>query len=161
MKMETEKIDAILEHNGSNRAGLIAILQDIQKEYNYLPQEALCYVAQKLNVPLIDVYCVASFFKSFSLKPRGKHLVTVCLGTACHVKRAPFLLDEIEKRLGIRPGENTEDMEFTLETVNCLGACALAPIVVVDGEYHGQTTIKKVGPMLSKYRSEAKEEENS
>jgi NADH-quinone oxidoreductase subunit E len=150
--METENIDRILDENGSDQAGLIAILQDIQTVYNYLPKEALSYVAEKLEMPLIDVYCVASFFKSFSLKPRGKHIITVCLGTACHVKRAPSILDRIEKKLGIRPGENTEDMQFTLETVNCLGACALAPIMVVDGEYYGQTTMKKVNVILQKHR---------
>ena len=158
--MDNGKIEQILQQNGYDRAGLIAILQDIQAVYNYLPQETLSYVAEKLDVPLIDVYCVASFFKSFSLKPRGKHIVTVCQGTACHVKRASSILDEIEKKLGIRPGENTEDMQFTLETVNCLGACALAPIVVVDSEYYGQTTMKKVGPILNKYSSESQEENN-
>lgn len=156
--METEKIEKILEENGYDRAGLIPILQDVQTEFNYLPQEALSYVAEKLEIPLIDVYCVASFFKSFSLKPRGEHLVTVCLGTACHVKRASSVLDEIEKRLGIRPGENTEDMQFTLETVNCLGACALAPIVVVDGDYYGQTTTKKIDSILKTYKRGDKKE---
>ena len=156
--METEKIEKILEENGYDRAGLIPILQDIQSEYNYLPQEMLSYVAEKLDMPLIDVYCVASFFKSFSLKPRGKHIVTVCLGTACHVKRASSILDKIQKKIGIRPGENTEDMQFTLETVNCLGACALAPIMVVDGDYYGQTTMKKVESILKKYKKSDKKE---
>ena len=154
-----EKVDHILEENGYNRSGLIAILQDVQSEFNYLPQEALTYVAEKLDMPLIHVYCVASFFKSFSLKPRGKHLITVCLGTACHVKRASSILDEIRKKLGIQPGENTEDMHFTLETVNCLGACALAPIMVVDGDYYGQTTMKKVGAILRRYQKNQEEEQ--
>jgi NADH:ubiquinone oxidoreductase subunit E len=157
--MEMEKIDTILEQNGYNRAGLIPILQDIQAEYKYLPQEALSYVAKKLDVPLIDVFCVASFFKSFSLTPRGKHIVTVCLGTACHVKGAPSIVDEIERKICIRPGQNSEDGQFTLETVNCLGACALAPIVVVDGEYYGQTTMKKVGTILRKYQKSQEEEQ--
>lgn len=151
--METAKIDEILKKNGSDRAGLIAMLQDIQAVDNYLPEDVLSYVAEKLDMPLIDVYCVASFFKSFSLKPRGKHIITVCSGTACHVKRASSILDQVEKKLGIGPGENSEDMQFTLETVNCLGACALAPIMVVDGEYYGQTTIKKAAAILKKYQN--------
>lgn len=156
--METAKIDVILEENGSDRANLIAMLQDIQAVYNYLPKDVLSYVAEKLDMPLIDVYCVASFFKSFSLKPRGKHIITVCSGTACHVKRASSILDQVEKQLGIGPGENSEDMQFTLETVNCLGACALAPIMVVDGEYYGQTTIKKADTILKKYQNDDEKE---
>lgn len=143
-----EKVDQILQANEYDRASLIAILQDIQREYNYLPRDILIHVADTLHVTLIDVYSVASFFKSFSLKPRGKHIITVCSGTACHVKRSSTILDKLEKKLGIGPGENTEDMQFTLETVNCLGACALAPIMVVDGEYYGQTTLKKVDAVL-------------
>ncbi len=155
-----EKVDQILETNENNRAHLIAILQDVQRDYNYLPHEILSYIAGKLDIPLIDVYCVASFFKSFSLKPRGKHIITVCSGTACHVKRSSTILDKLEKKLGIGPGENTEDMQFTLETVNCLGACALAPITVVDGEYYGQTTLNKVDAILKKYQdTDGKEQE--
>ena len=146
-----EKVNQILEANENDRAHLIAILQDIQHEYNHLPQEILSHVADKLDIPLIDVYCVASFYKSFSLTPRGEHLITVCLGTACHVKGAPAVVDEIERKIGIRPGENSEDGQFTLETVNCLGACALAPIVVMDGEYYGQMTMKKVDTILGKH----------
>ena len=98
----------------------------------------------------MQVYGVATFFKAFSLKPRGKHTVSVCLGTACHVRGAPAVLDEVKRRLGTEPGETTEDMQFTLETVNCLGACALGPIVVVDGEYHGQMVPGKVKKVIKR-----------
>lgn len=101
---------------------------------------------------MVQVYGVATFFKAFSLKPRGKHIVNVCLGTACHVRGAPSVLDEVSRQLGVEPGDTTEDMKFTLETVNCLGACALGPILVVDGEYHGQTGPGKVKKVLNKYR---------
>ena len=144
-------IDEIVERNGGGKSGLISMLHDIQAEYNYLPEDALRYLAEKIDVPPIRVYGVASFYSSFSLKPRGRHLCTVCTGTACHVRRSPMVLEELERKLGIRAGDTTEDGEFTLETVNCLGACALGPIVVVDGEYHGHTTPGKVGSILKKY----------
>jgi NADH-quinone oxidoreductase subunit E len=105
-------------------------------------------VAQELNIPLIQVYGVATFFKAFSLEPRGEHLVCVCLGTACHVRGAQSVLDETERHLGIEAGHNTEDMKYSLETVNCLGACALGPLMVIDGEYHGQMTTAKVKKVL-------------
>ena len=111
-------------------------------------------VASQLELPLIQAYSVATFFKAFSLKPRGEHIVTCCLGTACHVRGAPATLDEVKRKLGIEPGETTKDMCFTLETVNCLGACALGPIMVVDGEYHGQMSPGKVKEVLKKRKKE-------
>jgi len=126
-------------------------LQDIQDEFGYLPKDALCRVAERVGVPLIQVYGVATFFKAFSLKPRGRHLVTVCMGTACYVRGAPAVLEELKRLLGIKPGETTDDMEFTLETVNCLGACALGPVVVVDDVYHEKVTPEKVEKILKKY----------
>lgn len=150
-KMKLEKFIEIINKNGNNKSNLIAILQDIQSECNYLPEEALRIVATELNVSLTDVYGIATFFRSFSLKPRGKHLISVCLGTACHVRNAPRILTELQKRLGILPGETTKDNEFTLETVNCLGACALGPIVVIDDEYNGQVTVRKVNSILEKF----------
>ena len=139
----------LAKHNSEKRA-LIAILQDIQAEYNYLPREALETVAKSLNVPLIDVIGVATFYRAFSLKPRGRHLVTVCLGTACHVRGGPKILSEFEKRLAVEPGETTPDNQFTLETVACLGCCAIGPVVVVDGTYHAHTTMGKVDAILRK-----------
>lgn len=130
---------------------LIGILQDIQKEHNYLPMSALKQLAETLNVPFSRIYSIATFFKAFSLKPRGKHIITVCLGTACHVRKAPRIVDEIARALGVNAGETTEDRLFTLETVNCLGTCALGPVIVVDGKYHGNMTVKKVGEILKTF----------
>ncbi len=147
-----EKIEEIIREYDSSRDSLISILQDVQSEYRYLPESILKLVARKLGLPLIQVYGVATFFKAFSLKPRGKHLLSVCLGTACHVRGAPAVLDEVERKLCIEPGETSEDMQFTLETVNCLGACALGPIMVMDGEYHGQMVPGKVQATINRYK---------
>jgi NADH-quinone oxidoreductase subunit E len=151
-----QRVDAIVARYKASRDSLISILQDIQSEYRYLPEEALRRVADSLSLPHIQVYGVATFFRAFSLKPRGEHIVSVCLGTACHVRGAPAVLDELQRELGIEAGETSEDMKFTLETVNCLGACALGPIVVVDGTYHGQMTPGKVKGILKKYRKASK-----
>ena len=156
MDNDCGKVEAIIHKYGGSRDSLISMLQDIQYEYKYLPENMLRLVAKQLELPLIQVYGVATFFKAFSLKPRGEHIVTVCLGTACHVRRAPAVLDEIERQLGIGPSETTEDMQFTLETVNCLGCCALGPIVVVDGNYHGQMSPGKVKAILNRYKKAPK-----
>jgi NADH-quinone oxidoreductase subunit E len=145
---DSEEVARIIARYGGNRDSLISILQDIQAERRYLPEGSLREVAAQLGLPLVQVYGVATFFKAFSLKPRGRHTVSVCLGTACHVRGAPALLDELKRRLGIEPGDTTDDMEFSLEAVNCLGACALGPILVVDGEYHGQMSPGKVKKVL-------------
>lgn len=126
-------------------------------EYNYLPENALRYVSRRLKMPLSCIYSLATFYTAFSLIPRGKHLCTVCMGTACHVRGAPNVLSRIEDRLGIKAGSTTEDNLFTLETVNCLGACALAPIVVIDGRYYGQTTVNKVDKLLDEYEKKTNE----
>jgi len=126
---------------------LIAILQDIQKNYNYLPEETIRLLAGKLNIPLRDVYGVASFYKAFSFYQKGKHIITTCTGTACHVRGGSRIVDAITKELGIGPGETTEDLMFTQETAACLGCCAMGPIVVVDGIYHSNvkpTMVKKI-----------------
>ena len=151
MKINEKTVRDIINNNNNEKSNLLAILTDIQKEYNWLPPQALKIVAEELGMHLIDVYGVASFYHAFSLSPRGKHVVTVCQGTACHVRGAPFILDRIKNQLGVNPGCTTKDEQFTLETVNCLGACALAPIVVVDGDYHGQATVQKADGMLARY----------
>lgn len=121
----------VVRHNGH----LFPVLENIQSRYNYLPKETLIEVAKQLIIPLRDIYGVATFYQYFSLKPRGKHLISVCTGTACHVRRSAFIEAEFERQLGIKSGETSPDKKFTLETMNCLGACALGPIVVVDGKY--------------------------
>jgi len=152
VKPSGQKIKSILARYQGDAGMLVAILQDVQVEYNYLPREALEKVSEGLDIPLSQVYSVASFFKAFSLKPRGRHLINVCLGTACHVRGTGRVLDEVERELGIRSGETTKDMKYTLETVNCVGACALGPIVVIDGNYSGEMTGSKVKPLLESYK---------
>jgi len=147
-KCDCKEVEAVVKKYDCNRDNLISILQDVQSLYHYLPEHSLRAVAQELNIPLVQVYGVATFFKAFSLEPRGEHLVCVCLGTACHVRGAQSVLDETERHLGIEAGHNTKDMKYSLETVNCLGACALGPLMVIDGEYHGQMTTAKVKKVL-------------
>ena len=147
----TEKVDSLIDSYADKKEELISLLQDIEAEFNYLPQDVLVRVSQKLDIPLSQVFSVATFFKAFTLKPRGRHLVTVCLGTACHVRGGQRLVDKLERDYGIKPGETTEDMRFTLETVNCLGCCALGPVVVVDGKYESQMNADKLDRVLRKY----------
>jgi NADH-quinone oxidoreductase subunit E len=146
-----KEVAEILDRYQRHESFLVSILQDIQAEYNYLPREALANVSQGLNIPLSQVYSVATFFKAFSLKPRGRHLIHVCMGTACHVRGAVRVLEAIERELGIKPEETTPDLKYTLETVNCVGACALGPIVIIDEEYSGEMKTDKVKPLLEKY----------
>jgi len=150
-KQLEEKIGLILDNYQCDKRLLVSILQDTQAEYNYLPKEALIRISEGLGVPLSQVYSVATFFKAFSLKPRGRHLINVCLGTACHVRGAVRILEKIERELGIKPGDTTEDLKYTLETVNCVGACALGPIVIVDGNYSGEMKTDKVKTLLENY----------
>lgn len=142
------KVSSVFKNRGKSRFELIEILQDIQSQYNYLPEDALMTVAEELNVPPIEVFRVANFYKAFALKPRGRHLLTVCMGTACHVRGAPKFVDEVLGQLKVKPGETTEDGEFTVETVNCLGACALGPVVIIDGKYHKYMTPGKLRSLI-------------
>jgi NADH-quinone oxidoreductase subunit E len=150
--MKDAVLDIVKKHE-DHRGGLIAILEEIQAKYRYLPAEALKAVADETGRSLVDVYAVATFYRSFSLKPRGKHLCSVCLGTACHVRGAPIIADTFARQLGPAPGETTADQEFTLETVNCLGACALGPIVVVDGHYFSNVNSARVKQIIKKTRT--------
>ena len=149
MTIDESKLDSIINEYNAEQGSLISILQDIQTEYKYLPQEALDYVAKKLDIPKVQVFGVATFFKSFSLKPKGKQQIHVCTGTACHVRGSKNVLEELERKLGIKAGDTTPDGEYTLETVNCVGACALGPVVVENEEYHGQMTPIKVESLLN------------
>ncbi|UCG44285.1 MAG: NAD(P)H-dependent oxidoreductase subunit E [candidate division WOR-3 bacterium] len=151
-------VDKIIDKYGGKRRYLIAILQDVQEEERYLPKEALCRVAERLGMPLVDVFGVATFYSAFSLVPRGRHEVTVCVGTACHVRGSRRILEEFERRIGVRAGCTTEDLEFTLETVNCLGCCAIGPVVVVDKAYNGEMTTGRVKGIVDRCREAAKVE---
>jgi NADH-quinone oxidoreductase subunit E len=155
------EISEIARKYKSRRGNLIAILQEVQDKYKYLPTHALEEIAEQTGRSLVDIYGVATFYKSFSLEPRGKHLVSVCMGTACHVRGAPGVAEEFERRLGIGAGETTADGEFTLETVNCLGACALGPIVVVDGHYFSKVSPERVKKILKRVRAGLAEEETT
>jgi len=148
----TEKVDSLIESYADRKELLISLLQDIQAEFNYLPRDALVKVAQKLDIPLSQVFSVATFFRAFTLKPRGRHLVTTCLGTACHVRGAQRILDKLERDHNLEPGGTTEDSRFTLETVNCLGCCAMGPVVVVDGKYESQVNPDKLDRILRTYK---------
>lgn len=150
--MHVRTVNRIIAKYKDNKTSLISILQDIQKEFQYLPAEVLKLVSEKLDLKLIDVYSVATFYKSLRLSPQGKHSITVCTGTACHVRGTTKILDEIQSQLDIAPGYTTEDKKFTFNTVNCLGACAIGPVMVIDGKYHGQMTPIKAREILRKYR---------
>jgi NADH:ubiquinone oxidoreductase subunit E len=150
--MKAKSIARIVDKHDNDRGGIISTLQDIQAQFGYLPESALRIVAEKTGRSLVDLFGVATFYKSFSLKPRGRHLISVCTGTACHVRGAPIVAGEFERQLRIRAGETTPDNEFTLETVNCLGACALGPMVVVDGHYFANVNTGKVKQILKKAR---------
>lgn len=158
MAVKNEKVQAIIDKHQGLKKNLIAILLDIQTKFNYLPPESLRYVACALGMSLIDVLGVATFYRAFSLTPRGKHICLVCMGTACHVRGGPKILEEFERRLNVCAGQTTEDKQFTLETVACLGCCAIGPVVVIDGNYHGHATIRKVGTILDKYQKPDKPE---
>jgi NADH:ubiquinone oxidoreductase subunit E len=149
--VEVKTITEILERYGHRVDALIMILQDIQNIYRYLPEDALRVVTEMLEVPFSQVYEVATFYRSFSLEPRGAHEIRVCLGTACHLRGGPRILENFERELGISAGGTTQDGTFTLETVNCVGACALAPLVLVDTEYFGNNNSSSVKRILKKY----------
>lgn len=146
-----ERVDAILDRYQRDRGSLVSVLQDTQAEIGYLAREALAEVSIGLDVPLSRVYGVATFFRAFSLTPRGRHQINVCLGTACHVRGAVRVLEAVEREAGIEAGETSEDLRFSLETVNCVGACALGPIVIVDGKYEGEMKMDKVKRLLASY----------
>lgn len=145
-------LDTILENRRSQPQQLVEVLQDVQQEFGYIPQETMITVSQELGVPLIEVSRVAHFYKAFSLKPRGKHLLTFCMGTACHVRSSNLILEEALAELKIEPGETTKDGLFTVECVNCLGTCALGPVVVLDGKYYDHMNPKKLKELIKSVR---------
>lgn len=151
---DMEKLPALIEKYRNENGTVIGLLQDIHEEYGYLPEDILEQTAKDIDVPLSTLYSLATFYSSFRLEPMGKHHICTCVGTACHVKGAPFVVDTIERELNIKSGETTEDGMFTFDTVNCLGACALAPLVVVDDEYHGKMDQKKVAKLVEDSKKE-------
>ncbi len=155
MKMERnlsmERIDKIIGEYVNEKGVLIQLLLEIQHELSWIPKEAVMRIHKRLRIPVSEIYRVASFYTALSLKPRGKHLVRVCAGTACYVRGGTRILDSVEQTLTIKPGETTSDKNFSLETVNCLGCCALGPVVEIDGQYHGKLSPATIGQLLSKY----------
>jgi NADH-quinone oxidoreductase subunit E len=150
--MELSSVDKIIERYEGASSSLLAIMQDVQDEARYLPRDAMERVAERLKVPIARVYQMATFFDSFHLEPRGKHICTVCMGTACHVRGAVKLVEQLERDLDIKSGGTTGDMMFTIEEVNCVGACALGPLVIVDGDYNGNMTTGGIQKMVKKLR---------
>lgn len=149
------RVCQIIEENNHDKSKLIPILQSVQNEYRYLPEEILAFIASSLNISPARVYGVATFFAHFTLKPKGKHIIKVCDGTACHVKKSTALIDAIKNKLGLKAAEHTtKDMLFTIESVSCLGACGLAPVLLMDEEVHGQLTpdavVKLIDEMVKK-----------
>jgi NADH-quinone oxidoreductase subunit E len=147
-KVDIAKIKEIIGRCPARASSLIAVLQDIQRHFHYLPGEALKETAVALQVPLSKVYSVATFYNAFSLVPRGEHICRICMGTACHIKGAPIVLEQAEKMLGIKPGQTTADLKYSLEVVNCVGACALAPVMIVDKKYYANVRADKVKRFL-------------
>lgn len=149
--MYIDKINEILKKYPETKGNVIGILHEIQSLYHYLPEDVLRYVSKRTKIPITRLYSIATFYHFFSLKPKGRHNISVCLGTACHVKGSQRIMDEIERTLDIKEGETSEDMRFTLNAVRCVGACSLAPVVVIDNDTHGKVNPKKILEVLKKY----------
>ena len=149
--MDHERIDEIIDRHGAEPSALIQVLLDIQAEHHWLPAAALARVGERLGVPLARIQHIATFYKAFSLVPKGRHQVDVCLGTACHVRGAPRVLDTLKDLAGIQPGETDLELKFSLETVNCLGCCALGPVMEIDGKTHGKISPAKTADVLKSY----------
>ena len=152
VEIDYMELDTIIEEQfNRDKENLIMILQEIQRKYNYLPQASLIYLAEKIGVPISTIFGVGTFYSTFSLEPRGKHIISVCLGTACHVRGAQRVRESIQETLNIEDGQTTEDMRFTLESVRCLGCCSLGPVVRVDDDIHGRITSDMTGKILENY----------
>jgi NADH-quinone oxidoreductase subunit E len=154
VKQNPLDIDAILNKYPGEPRYLISILQDVQASYQYISEENMNLVCDHLGLPLTQAWSVATFYKAFSLKPLGEHKIRVCSGTACHLKGSHRLVENLSRELGVQPGDTTEDLKFTLETVNCLGACALAPVAVVDEKYYAKVTAQKLDKVIKKVSTE-------
>ncbi len=146
-----DEVDEVVGKYEAKSSALIQILLEIQRKNRWLPKEVLARVGKGLGIPLSQIYQIATFYKAFSLVPKGQHVVTICMGTACHVRGAPRILDRVQESINIGPGDTTSDLKFSLETVNCLGCCALGPVMVVDGEYHGKMVPGRAEEVLKSY----------
>ncbi len=154
-KMNEEKrLEELIFQYPAEKRFSLAIMQDIQREFNYISKDAMSLISDHLNLPLSKLYGMATFYKALSLKPKGKYVIKVCDGTACHIRSSMVIVSELEKLLGISAGEITGDGLFSIETVNCVGACALAPVMVINGEYHGKLTPQSIAEIISKYKEE-------
>jgi NADH-quinone oxidoreductase subunit E len=149
--MDTDRIDQIIDKHQGEASSLIQVLLEIQSEHHWLPKEALERVSERLQVPLTRIQHIATFYKAFSLVPKGRHEIQICMGTACHVRGAPRVLDTVQDLIGIKPGETDLDFKFSLETVNCLGCCALGPVMAIDGKTHGKMAPDKIADVLKRY----------
>ena len=149
--MNVDRLDQIIEKYVNEKGILIQLLLDIQKEFRWIPKKAIDRISEKLKIPSSDIFRVASFYTALSLKPIGRHLLRVCVGTACYVRGGPRILDTVEKKLGIKSGDTTSDGKFSLETVNCLGCCALGPVMEIDGQYFGKLNSANLEKALSNY----------
>jgi len=155
--MDIEQVNSILKKHEYRHSEIISIMQDVQGIENYLPEETLRYISEKLELSLTRIFDIVTFYKGFSLVPRGRHMIKVCCGTPCHLAGAMQNLEQIKRTLHVREGETTEDRMFSLETVNCLGTCALAPVIAVGEEYHDEVNPGKVEKILTKYSSGTEE----
>ena len=149
--MDKDRVDQIIDKHHGEPSALIQILLDIQSEHHWLPKEALDRVCERLQVPFTRIQQIATFYKAFSLVPKGRHEIHICMGTACHVRGAERILDSVQDLTGIKPGETDLDLKFSLQTVNCLGCCALGPVIEVDGKHHGNITPAKTADVLKNY----------
>ena len=149
--MDSARVDQIIDKHGGEASSLIQILLDIQSENHWLPKEALERISEKLQVPFTRIQHIATFYKAFSLVPKGRHQVHICMGTACHVRGAQRVLDTVQDLTGIKPGETDLDLRYSLETVNCLGCCALGPVIEIDGKIHGEMSPTRTADTLKKY----------
>ncbi len=152
MDLDFDKVDAIFSRHAVTPDSLIAILEDMQEEFHYLPEEVLILLSERLTVPLSKVYSVATFYNAFSLEPRGEHLINVCLGTACHVKGGQNILERLERELGVETGGTTEDLMFSLEKVRCIGCCSISPVIRIDVDTYGHLEADKIPGILKKYK---------
>lgn len=155
--MDVKTVNAILKRFPDTTGNLIAILHEVQNHFRYLPEAELRYISKKIGVPITEIYSIVNFYNRFSLTPKGKNEISVCLGTACHVKGAERVFNEISTKLNVKPGKTTDDLNFSLNEVRCIGACSLAPAVVINEETFAQVTPKQVGKILNEYQEEQTE----